>query len=322
MEHFNDEHSNRQNLPSHLFRGLLPASPENTQAQRLLQAVPKDAHLKQALIGIGYDSRDIPLDLAAILLAGKSFGQLTILIADEFQGLNGMLREEIQQGCQRNIRALEALSQLYGQRPQILPASTFMESTRYREVLRFVSERVEALGLSDELLATVPEQHRHRGAARVYPLHELACVEYLRRFHGQQVKFGPGKEHAYDQVMQKIGLPLEFAYLNDALPLGTRKPRPVVHYISSHTEGGIRLLLSDSEDVLREKLGRGFEKSLRYYLQLAAVAAEIRGHSAPNEDEINSLSRSALIRLASELLIEHILRPVQNALREESHVEH
>lgn len=274
---------------------------------------PKGIDLGERIsfLGMGFSSNGIPVDIVALFLAGLAAKGYAILLVDEFQRFNHVPEEHISLGLKRIRRALNGLGKLYGFGPEIITCSDFMRSDCYKAVLKEIEERIKDCGLEDSILQTVPERYRQSLDAAKYPVNEIACVEFLKRERGIEIKLGPSKELIYDRIMRELGLDVDFAYVIDAYALGTREPEEVVHYIPGHRgrSNGQRLLLDDPVHKADSKIALGPDEATRYLLSVASEAGFRMGRDYLEEDEIRGLYGKKLRKTARELVIGNILKP-------------
>lgn len=265
---------------------------------------------RACFLGMGFGCEGVPIDIVALFLAGADARSYSILLVDEFQRFNNVPEEHIRVGLKRTRDSLRALERLYNIGADIIISSDFMGSDEYKDVLHMVREYATDKYIEDLLLETVPEKHRENENSLEYPLNEIACVEFLRRKHGYEVKLGPSKEMLYDKIIRYIEIPISFGYVIDAYALGTQKPEKVVHYIPSNRGiGGQRLFLDDMLPTASAKLLLGPEEASRYLLRVASAAGIRLGHEYLTEKEIVSLQDKRLKKTAKRLVMNNILEP-------------
>jgi hypothetical protein len=196
---------------------------------------------------------------------------MTYLVVDEFLRMNGTDDALVSRGKLALAGVFDNLSRLYGNGYNLVDCG-FMKTAEYAGCFKKVAH------LEDRLLHTVPQNRRHEASARQYPVHELACVQYLIR-QGYEQKIGPSKEKMYDEVMQENGFPIGFGYLMDAYAVGTKSPDKVVHYVpeSRGPNNGQRIFLDDSDRVIREKLLGACPVALEYIHKISAVSGYMLG---------------------------------------------
>jgi hypothetical protein len=274
---------------------------------------------KVSFLGIGFGYNAIPIDIVGLFLAGLETREYSLLLVDEFQRFNNVPEEHIGLGLRRTQRALGGLSRLYGFEPEIIISSSFMRSEEYREVLEETEQKIEDQGCAEKVLQTVPEKFRDSPNAIVYPLNEIACVEFLRRERGIEVKLGPSKELAYDRIMRELGLGIDFAYVIDAYALGTREPEEVVHYIPNHRglTNGQRVFLDEPMHKAYSKLLLGPEEASRFLLRLASASGHRLGKDYLSEDDIRSLHGKKLKKITTRFVLENILGPYKEVVQDE-----
>lgn len=237
----------------------------------------------------------MPVEIAQILLAGKSAGSFHIFVADEFRRLNGEDEQSVRLGRERLDRTLDALAARLDVQHTRSYASELLGCESYRSVYSGLENAIATAGLEDALLSAVPMHCRGDRVARTYPLHELACVKHFC-MQGYGLKLGPPSERKYDAVMQQLGFPIEFAYLAEAFAVGTKEAVPVVHYVP-HAPRGQRIYLEDDARRVREKLLQANPQALHALTNLALAAAEARGSTVelPGKEKGKRLAVADLI---------------------------
>lgn len=272
-----------------------------------------------SFLGMGFGYHGIPIDIVVLFLAGLETKEYSLLLVDEFQRFNNVPEEYISLGLQNTQRALDGLSRLYGFDPETIVSSSFMHSSIYRIVLKEIEEIVKDQGYAERLLQTVPEKFRDSPNATVYPLNEIACVEFLRREKGIEAKLGPSKELVYDGIMLELELAVDFAYLIDAYALGTREPEEVIHYIPNHVglTNGQRLFLDEPIYKAESKLLLGPEETSRYLLRVASASGYRLGKDYLPEEEIQNLHGKKLKKVAKKLVLENIIKPYKEVVQDE-----
>lgn len=258
----------------------------------------------------------IPIDIVGLFLAGIDTKEYSILIVDEFQRFNHVKEDDIKLGLQKIKRSLNVLSKIYDFRPNIIVSSDFMRTSEYKQTSESIERRISELGLNDDLLKTVPPKYRTYENPCLYPLNEIACVDFLIKNQGIGVKIGPSKEHSYDSIMRKIGLNVNFAYVIDAYALGTENnhAESVIHYIPEHRGTGQRLLLPDSMFRKEEdKIMLGPDEAARYFLTLASVSGHRLNKTYLSPEEIKQLFGKKLRKVSRNLVLENIIKPYQEA---------
>ena len=248
-----------------------PIRTGSTPAPSLLQPESAPVDQRTVMMGVGFGPQGVPIDIATAVLAAPDAKQRLFLITDSFGLLNGTPPAAVESNAERLQVALARLLDLYGISGRIERCSAHMSTTEYLRAFSDCQAVLEALHLQDLILNTVPERFRHLPHARTYPVHELAMTLYLSRAEGVQVKLGPGSERPYDQIMQRADFPVTFAYLVDALPIATRYPSAVVHYIPGHRAKGTRLMLHSPSTQAAVLLEQSHEDTLRYLLRLASA---------------------------------------------------
>ena len=208
------------------------------------------------------------------------------------------------------VKALKRFTEVYGFRIDVIRCSEFMRSEEYGAIFLETKEKVQSLGLTNQLSQIVPENKRYLETARSYPIHELACVQFLAS-SGFSLKVGPTKEKQYDGVIHELNPKLSFAYLLDAYALGTRTADIVVHYVptSRGPNNGQRIFLEDDERKIQQKLQQSCDETLRYFCRIASISGHILGLNYPEETEINYLYGRKLKRETINLVLDNIVRP-------------
>jgi histidinol-phosphate aminotransferase len=272
---------------------------------------------KKAFLGMSFSYEGVPIDVTGLFLAGLESKEYSILLVDEFLRFNKVSEKYISPALNRMKRTLEALKNLYEFEPEIMLSSEFMKSNGYKKVLEETKEQVKECELADKLLQTVPEKYRASKDALRYPLNEIACVEFLRRTKGVEVKLGPPQEKKYDEVMQDLGLDIDFAYVLPAYALGTKEPEQVVHYVPNHKgkTNGQRLFLDEPLHKAMSKLLLGPEEASRYLLNLASFSGYRLGKDYLTEEEIDSLYGKKLKKIAKRFVLETYLNHTRRLFR-------
>lgn len=260
---------------------------------------------EKSFLGI-MPSPEVPIDVVGIHLLGNVFDDFQLLIADEFLKINGYNEYDMFDARTELELHLHLLDMIYGPCPRFF-CSQFMDSDEYLEVFGEVVVSLDKK-TKEMLSETVPEKHREKGIK--YPLNELACVKYLSE-RGFGFKIGPGKERAYDRIMEGLGFDMKFAYLRPCYTLGTKEPETVIPY-SPHSRGsGQRIFLSDSKNTVKSKLLMGPEEADRYFCRLGSLAGIILGNPYLDLEEIELLYGKRLKKKTVKLIFENIVEPVQ-----------
>jgi len=274
---------------------------------------PENINLEEEIsfMGIGFGYYNVPIDVVPLFLAGLYTKQYSILLVDEFQRFNNIPEEEIEIGLLNIRKALENLNSLYNFNPEVLIASDFMRSQGYKVVLKDIEERINNLNLNEKLLQTVPEKFRNRKNSTIYPLNEIACVEFLRSSRNFEVKIGPSKEKVYDEIMQDLSLDVSFAYTIDAYALGTKEPEIVIPYIptSRGINMGQRIFLNEDIKKSEAKLMLGPEEANKYLLKIASISGFLLNKEYSTEEEINNLKGKRLKKITKRLVLDNIILP-------------
>ncbi len=282
---------------------------------------PEEINLAERIsfLGMGFGHNGIPIDMVGLFLAGLETKEYNILLVDEFQRFNNIPEDYINLGLQRIQKALAGLSQLYSFEPEIIISSDFMKLASYRDVLKEIEQKVEDQKCTEKILHTVPKKFRGSPNATIYPLNEIACVEFLRREKGVEVKLGPSKELVYDRIMRELCLDVDFAYVIDAYALGTKKPEKVVHYIPNHRglTNGQRLFLDEPIYKAQSKLLLGPEETSRYLLKIASASGYRLGKDYLSDEDIQCLHGKKLKKVAKRFVLENILKPYKEVVQDE-----
>ncbi len=280
---------------------------------------PEDISLegKNCFMGIGFSHRAVPIDVVGLLLAGQDAEKYTILLVDEFLRLNGASKKDVDAGVKRMKTTLDVISDIYGVRHDIMLCSDFMHSNEYRETLKDVESRIESAGIVYKLLETVPKHKERTLDAIAYPLNEIPCVEFLRK-QGADIKIGPKRETLYDEILRNLENGMKFAYTLDAYPLAADSMPVVPYTFTFHPRRGegYRLFLEDPIITATNKLNLGgSDKALRYFVTLASAAGERIGKTCVSDAELNSLDNNGLKTAAKELILENIIKPYKEAIK-------
>lgn len=267
-------------------------------------------------VGIGCSPKGMPIDVVALLLSAEGAAVNHVLVADEFMMLNGASNVEALAAGDRTVEALTALRSAFGLKLEILRATDMVATERFREILRETRAQLSPPELAEMARATVPESRRRVDPSGEYAINEIASTRYLIEAHGVQVKIGPEREKLYDRIMQRLGMPIAFGYAIDALPLSTRDPRSVVHYIA--TDGGetrgARICFQEFFVTVNNKLRQMSRPTALYLLALSNEAARKRGEVLAPIDRLATLRDDALRTIVSERLKEHVIKPVRRCL--------
>ena len=232
-------------------------------------------------LGMGFASKGIPIDILTLLYAGENGKTFTIMIADEFLRFNHVDEEEIALGLANLDSTLAKLKRLYGLKVTTIRSSEIFRDEKFKSTVKDTRSTLLD-NFNQEIIECIPVSKRHLHNAKEYPIHEIAMSCYLAKYQDIQVKLGPDREKLYDKITVNICPGLKYAYAVNALPIGTKDPKQVVHYIPSDVGskgGGARLLLNDSGQALENKLNSISIPALPYYEQLAALCAHRLGIS-------------------------------------------
>jgi len=248
-------------------------------------------------------------------LLSSFLDNFTILLTDEFGRFNGISLEEVSLGRQKIKDVFTRLDKIYKREVPILCCSDFMQTDEYTQEFLEVQRKVHENKLEHLVLQSVPERKRNDSSALAYPLHEIACVKYLRTV-GFSLKVGPSEEKVYDNIIKKIGVSIDFAYLLDAYAAATREPEPVLHYVptSRGPNNGQRLFFGDEEHKVKTKLKMSCDEALRYFCKVGSISGIVLGQEYLPQHEIEKLYGKALRRKAIQLVIENIVQPYQEVL--------
>ncbi len=267
-------------------------------------------------MGISYDTQGIPIDVLPIYLLNSFLEDFDLLVVDEFLKMNGKSVEEVKYGREKLLQAIATFDSLYGFSSEPILCSDFMRSEEYLNTFQSTSERIKDAGEEERILETIPLNKRHLPSARDYPVHELACVQFFSD-QGFSLKIGPTKEKQYDEIMSSLGFEMEFAYLLDAMALGTKSPDSVVHYLPSSKgpNNGQRILLEDSLDKALTKLMQGSNDAMRYFNKIASVSGHLLGKDYRQLEEIELSHGKRLKRDTMRLVSDNILKPYKGVLK-------
>ena len=277
---------------------------------------PTLSESEKSFFGVGCGLQGVPVDVIAIhALAGAA--NVALLTTGKFLEFNGVSQDEAIHAESALVDVLRRLDTAYGSTSRVISCSDFMGTELYAKTFSSVCERVRSVPeLEAQVAATVPDSKRACRSSREYPLHEIACVEYLVA-EGFATKVGPSQEEQYDKIMRSLGTKIGFAYLVDAYALATRNPERVVHY-APHSRGisnGQRILFVDDERKVRQKLLQSREDALRYFGMLAGVAGALLGKQPLSTGELSEMPSRVLKREVVGLVLENIVQPYQEVCR-------
>jgi hypothetical protein len=226
--------------------------------------------------------------------------------------MNGKEKERVEYEKDKLVRVIQKFNLLYDLESVPLFCSDFMRSKEYIHTFQQISKKINDAGLIKRVLDTVPKNKKHLASARNYPIHEIACVQFLSE-RGYSLKIGPTKEKQYDQIMTRLGFDVSFAYLLDAYALGTRTADSVVHYVSTSRgpNNGQRIFIEDDKRKVKIKLQQGCDEALRYFCKIASLSGHLLGLDYREENEINSLHGKKLKRETIQLVLDNIVKPYQ-----------
>ncbi|MBS3056523.1 MAG: hypothetical protein J4473_03765 [Candidatus Aenigmarchaeota archaeon] len=261
---------------------------------------------KRSFIGIPPYDR-IPIDMVQIALTGRDV-PLTILIADEFQIMNGMNPENVKKYTSELQKMFDRLSLVYDIDYRTMLCSDFMHGSAYRDIHEDM--RNTCNGLHKELFETVPEKRRNDPDPMRYALNELACMRFMAE-NGFEAKVGPEKELQYDSIAEIIGIYLDYYYLSPAYSLGTRYPVSVVHYVPTDRKGGQRIMIDDELYTIKARLMLGPKNANMYFCQMGNAAAEALGNQT---EEYLHLSERWMKKRSVSLVLNNIIKPLRGEL--------
>jgi|GEM_PF-4646491 len=262
-------------------------------------------------VGLGYKFGQTPIDVLGLVLSAPATREMNILVVDEFQRINQVPESEVIAGATHIVRTLDNIRDLFGlTNVKITLASELMQSPQYQRTHEDIQQRI--LGYPDQekiremLQRTIPGSKRAE-ANFDYAISEIAISEHMRRHEGITMKLGPAREKLYDTIMRELKVPLDFAYVVDALPTGSKKVEPVVHYIATHRgryKGANRILIEDSLDQITHKLENSAPAAIEALSKLHLIAHGLSGAQRDNQ-----------ARLLPERLFEDIVLPLGKASR-------
>jgi len=257
----------------------------------------------------------IPLDILPIYILTRFIPDYTILIADGFLGINGINKEEVQDGRDELVRVLNRLGRVHGKDPSLSFFSDFSGEEKYQDVYRNLRERVDGnKDLTTRVLKYVPERRRNNSDPLQYIMHQVATVQHLYG-QGYQTKLGPKTELGYDGLINELGINIDFAYTLDSLALGTKTPDPIVPYIPSSKgpNNGQRVFFHETPERIQEKINQGCDEALRYFLKLASISGFLLGLEHLSPEEIGSLYSKTLKGITRRLVKNNIVIPYLEA---------
>lgn len=266
-------------------------------------------------MGITFNRAGVPIDILPVCLLNSFLDDFSLLVTDEFLGLNGVDESSIKIGKDKLIDAIRRLDLVYDFRTNLLFCSSFMNTLEYLAEFKEIKIKTDELGLTGEISKTIPEGKRLLDSARLYPYHELACVKFLSE-QGFLQKIGPTTEKPYDKIMAALGFKVSFAYLLNAYALGTRTAEMVVHYAptSRGQNNGQRILLDDDPRVVKTKLQMGCDEALRYFCRIASVSGYLLQLDYQEETAIDYLYGKKLKQETIQLVLENIIKPYRRTL--------
>ncbi len=269
----------------------------------------------KAFSGVSYGHQGVPLDVIAVYLLTASFRECTILIVDEFLKMNQVPDDLVMSG-RENIRAVfTSLGEIYGITPEILLCSEFMKEKEYEKIYSEIYDPVNSdRELEQRILETIPLSKRGLPNAREYPLHEFACVMYLEKHRGIKLKIGPTTEIKYDQIMEKLGINVNYAYFQEAIALGTGDHiSSVIHYLptSRGEYNGQRIFFEDEPRIVQRKLEQGNKTALLYFHRLGYLCGKLLGKDSASPEEVENLREHALRKKTIGIVLENIILPLK-----------
>ena len=267
-----------------------------------------------SVLGLGFGNGGIPIDIATLLLAGAPSGRQLVLIVDEFQRLNGESEASIDANSKATEQMVLNMAKLFKLEIELLKASTIMASSAYKGSFEMLELEIECHpkkdAIQDLLQLTVPPSKVCVDRTGLYAKHEIAITRHLIELEAIDLKVGPSREQVYDRIMRELGMGVAFAYVRDALPVGTDKPEPVVHYIPKHRgqHNGQRILLDEPRRKILAKLECCSEETARYLLALALAAGERLGMVPP--PKIESAFGRTIRKIARDLIMQNVIDPL------------
>lgn len=265
----------------------------------------------KAFFGMGFGSLGVPIDFLPIYQLSCFIPDFSLLLVDEFLKLNGLEERLVEYSKNRLLNTIDKLGKIYGNMPDIIFCSDFMQSKEYLEIFKNLkTEIISNSDLSNLVLETVPENKKHIESARDYPIHELACVKYLSE-KNYSLKIGPSKEQEYDQIMQILGFDISFAYILDAYALGTKYEDKVIHYVpnSKGPNNGQRIFFDEDERKVKVKLQQGCNEALKYFCKIASVSGYLLNQRYLTSEEISEMYGRKLKGETIRLVFENIINP-------------
>ena len=264
---------------------------------------------------MSYGYQGIPLDVIAIYLLNASLSHFTILIVDEFLRMNQVPENRVVSGRQNVQKVLTSLGKVYGITPNVLLCSEFMNEKGYGEMYDEINEYIKSDSeLEQRVLETIPLSKRSLPNAREYPLHEFACVKYLEKHRGIKLKIGPTTEIKYDHIMEELGIGVDYAYLQDAIALGTGDhTSPVVHYLptSRGEYNGQRIFFDDELRIVQRKLEQGNRTALRYFYRLGYLCGKLLGKNVGPPECVEGLRERELKKETIIVVLDNIILPLK-----------
>jgi hypothetical protein len=185
---------------------------------------------KKSFLGIGFGAGGVPIDIVPIYQLTALLPDCTLLIVDEFLGINGVDESVVHRERGQLVATLNALEKVYGMPVKREYCSEFMGTDEYVELFSQLNSEIRREGLEGAIEFAIPMSKRNVASACEYPVHELACVKYLSA-RGFTQKIGPSKEIVYDRIMSLLGFQMSFGCLLEAYALGTKSADVVVHYV-------------------------------------------------------------------------------------------
>ena len=268
---------------------------------------------RSAFVGLGYGKLGVPIDVAVFLLVAPIFDRMQFLVVDQFQRINRVPEQAVLSGASALSKVLRNGIKAYQLSGEVALASELMSTRSFDEILQNTKQQLLKIRSVPEgeraILATIPPG---RAPDLTYTLNEIALSKFLRDQVGFSIKVGPERERLYDEVMQRMNVGLEYAYVVDALPACTSRPEPVVHYIPNNfgAYGGKRIFLQDSPADILKKLAASAPQTLAYLRQLANAASARLGLpiiAGPRFAETPSFECTRAIR---DALVEAVVVPL------------
>jgi hypothetical protein len=266
---------------------------------------------EKSFFGIGFGSR-VPIDVLAIYLISVYVQDFSLLVLDEFLKINGQDPDSINFGKDTLFQSFEEFNRIYTLHPEVILASSFMNTTKYQERLQKLKLEIKENRLEYLTSQIVPEYKRLNTTAREYPMHEFACVQHLLQ-EGFTQKIGPNTERRYDTIMRDLKFPVRFAYMLDAFALATPFSDKVVPYIptSRGPNNGQRLYVDDNIKRVKTVLRGSCPDALKYMAKVASVSGAVLGQKFLAPEEIDLMFGRKLKKETEKLVLDNIYAPLR-----------